>query len=210
MESVAASAARGDRERATTNRRRLAERRGAGYRHAERMVEWQEHERRRMAGEIHDGISQRIVSLFFHLSAAADAIPGSPGVAAEQVARAQELAGAALDETRSAIAGLRPPVLDDLGLAARPPRAWATGSLPDEEGSTRPRLSRRPSMPRPPCTDRPGGNAERGHTPTPGRSVRLYREQDRHAVLVTTDDGTGFDCRGPGRPGGPNEICLRC
>ena len=38
--------------------------------------------------------------------------------AAEQVARAQELAAAALDETRSAIAGLRPPVLDDLGLAA--------------------------------------------------------------------------------------------
>ena len=98
--------------------RRLAEREEALERFAERMVEWQEHERRRMAGEIHDGISQRIVSLFFHLSAAADAIPGSPGVAAEQVARAQELAGAALDETRSAIAGLRPPVLDDLGLAA--------------------------------------------------------------------------------------------
>jgi two-component system, NarL family, sensor kinase len=52
------------------------------------------------------------------ISAAADAIPAEPEVAAEQVARAQELAAAALDETRSAIAGLRPPVLDDLGLAA--------------------------------------------------------------------------------------------
>jgi signal transduction histidine kinase len=82
------------------------------------MVQWQEHESRRLAGEIHDGISQRIVSLFFHLSAAADAIGGEPEIAAEQVARAQELAAAALDETRSAIAGLRPPVLDDLGLAA--------------------------------------------------------------------------------------------
>jgi two-component system NarL family sensor kinase len=82
------------------------------------MVEWQEHEGRRLAGEIHDGISQRIVSLFFHLSAAADAIPDEPDVAAQQVARAQDLAAAALDETRSAIAGLRPPVLDDLGLAA--------------------------------------------------------------------------------------------
>ena len=98
--------------------RRLAEREEALERFAERTVEWQEHERRRLAGEIHDGISQRIVSLFFHLSAAADAIPGDPEVAAEQVARAQELAAAALDETRSAIAGLRPPVLDDLGLAA--------------------------------------------------------------------------------------------
>jgi signal transduction histidine kinase len=97
---------------------RLAEREEALETFAEQMVQWQEHESRRRAGEIHDGISQRIVSLFFHLSAAADAIPGSPDVAAEQVARAQELAGAALDETRSAIAGLRPPVLDDLGLAA--------------------------------------------------------------------------------------------
>jgi len=98
--------------------RRLAEREEALEQFAEQMVEWQEHESRRLAGEIHDGISQRIVSLFFHLSAAADAIPGEPEVAAEQVARAQELAAAALDETRSAIAGLRPPVLDDLGLAA--------------------------------------------------------------------------------------------
>ena len=97
---------------------RLAEREEALERFAEQMVEWQEHESRRLAGEIHDGISQRIVSLFFHLSAAADAIPGEPDVAAEQVARAQELAAAALDETRLAIAGLRPPVLDDLGLAA--------------------------------------------------------------------------------------------
>ena len=98
--------------------RRLAEREEALEQFAERTVEWQERERGRLAGEIHDGISQRIVSLFFHLSAAADAIPGDPEAAAEQVALAQELAIAALDETRSAIAGLRPPILDDLGLAA--------------------------------------------------------------------------------------------
>jgi two-component system NarL family sensor kinase len=97
---------------------RLAEREEALERFAEQTVEWQENERRRLAGEIHDGISQRIVSLFFHLSAAADAIPGHPEIAGRQVAKAQELAAAALEETRSAIAGLRPPVLDDLGLAA--------------------------------------------------------------------------------------------
>jgi two-component system NarL family sensor kinase len=98
--------------------RRLTEREEELERFAEQTMEWQEHESRRLAGEIHDGISQRIVSLFFHLSAAADAIAAEPAVAAEQVAKAQELASAALDETRSAIAGLRPPVLDDLGLAA--------------------------------------------------------------------------------------------
>jgi two-component system, NarL family, sensor kinase len=97
---------------------RLAEREEALERFTEQTMEWQELESRRLAAEIHDGISQRIVSLFFHLSAAADAIPGEPDIAAEQVSRAQDLAAAALDETRSAIAGLRPPVLDDLGLAA--------------------------------------------------------------------------------------------
>jgi signal transduction histidine kinase len=97
---------------------RLAEREEAMERFAERIVLLQETERRRLAGEIHDGISQRIVSLSFHLSAAADAVTTNPASAAEQIARAQELAAGALDETRHAIAGLRPPVLDDLGLAA--------------------------------------------------------------------------------------------
>ncbi|MGH3941597.1 MAG: GAF domain-containing sensor histidine kinase [Pseudonocardiaceae bacterium] len=97
---------------------KLAEREEAMERFAEQIVLLQETERRRLAGEIHDGISQRIVSLSFHLSAAADALASDPRAAAEQIARAQDLAGAALDETRHAIAGLRPPVLDDLGLAA--------------------------------------------------------------------------------------------
>ncbi|HJY59598.1 MAG TPA: sensor histidine kinase [Streptosporangiaceae bacterium] len=87
-------------------------------RFAERIVVAQETERRRLAGEIHDGISQRVVSLSFHLSAAADAVKTAPEVAAHEIAEAQSLAEAALDETRFAIAGLHPPVLDDLGLAA--------------------------------------------------------------------------------------------
>ncbi|OLE24274.1 MAG: ATPase [Catenulispora sp. 13_1_20CM_3_70_7] len=97
---------------------RLAEREEAMERFAEQVVLLQETERRRLAGEIHDGISQRIVSLSFHLSAAADAVGSDPAGAAQQIACAQELAAGALDETRNAIAGLRPPVLDDLGLAA--------------------------------------------------------------------------------------------
>jgi len=98
--------------------RMLAQREAAMERFAERIVLAQETERRRLAGEIHDGISQRVVSLSFHLSAAADALATKPDVAAHEIAEAQSLAEAALDETRFAIAGLHPPVLDDLGLAA--------------------------------------------------------------------------------------------
>jgi two-component system, NarL family, sensor kinase len=98
--------------------RMLAQREEAMERFAERIVLAQETERRRLAGEIHDGISQRVVSLSFHLSAAADAVRTAPDMAAREIEEAQLLAEAALDETRFAIAGLHPPVLDDLGLAA--------------------------------------------------------------------------------------------
>ncbi len=98
--------------------RQLARRERARERFAERLIEAQENERRRLAREIHDGISQRIVGLSFHLSAAASALDLDPAFASSQLHEARELADAALDETRTAIAGLRPTVLDDLGLAA--------------------------------------------------------------------------------------------
>jgi two-component system NarL family sensor kinase len=145
-----------------------------------------------MAGEIHDGISQRIVSLFFHLSAAADAIPGSPQVAAEQVARAQELAGAALDETRSAIAGLRPPVLDDLGLAASleslghgfptlDVRVDAAALSMAEHAETAVYRTAQEAL----------QNAAK-HASAQTVQIRLHRQNDR-VVLEVADDGRGFD-----------------
>lgn len=98
--------------------RRLAARERAHERFTEQVIAAQEAERRRLAADIHDGITQRVCSLRFHLDAAADALAdGSPRFAAEQLVRARELADLAFDETRAAITGLRPPVLDDLGLA---------------------------------------------------------------------------------------------
>ena len=70
-----------------------------------------------LAGDIHDGITQRLVSLAFHLDAAGDAVLADSGVAVRELARARELTDLTLDEAHAAIAGLRPPVLDDLGLA---------------------------------------------------------------------------------------------
>ncbi len=94
---------------------RLAEREEmlAGF--AARTVEAQELERRRLAGEIHDGISQRLISLWYHLLAAEDGVD-EPGLVRRELAVAKELATSALDEARTTIAGLRPSVLDDLGL----------------------------------------------------------------------------------------------
>lgn len=95
---------------------RLAEREDALERFAVKVIEAQELERRRLAGDLHDGISQRLVGLWFHLSAASDATGDDWATVSRQLAAAKELAADALDETRDAIAGLRPAVLDDLGL----------------------------------------------------------------------------------------------
>ena len=94
---------------------RLAEREQTLEQFASRTVEAQEHERRHLAGEIHDGISQRLISLWYRLQAASFVADGIPALVSE-LEVAKDLASAALDETRRAIAGLRPSTLDDLGL----------------------------------------------------------------------------------------------
>jgi signal transduction histidine kinase len=176
--------------------RRLGEREEALERFAERMVEWQEHERRRLAGEIHDGISQRIVSLFFHLSAAADAIPGAPAIAAEEVALAQELAAAALDETRSAIAGLRPPILDDLGLAASlESLGQSFPQLDVQVEATRSRMAEHVET----AVYRTAQEALQNvakHAKARHVRIRLYLQRDK-MVLETSDDGIGLDPAAP-------------
>lgn len=97
--------------------RQLVARERAHELFVEQVIEAQEIERRRLAGDIHDGISQRLVTLSYRLDAAARAVSNDPDEASVQLEAARELAGLTLQETRVAISGLRPPVLDDLGLS---------------------------------------------------------------------------------------------
>ncbi|MCV7230847.1 GAF domain-containing sensor histidine kinase [Mycolicibacterium komossense] len=97
--------------------RQLAARERAHENFAEQVIAAQEVERRRLAGDIHDGISQRLVTLTYRLDAAARAVDNDPADAAIQIAKAREMVALTLEEARAAISGLRPPVLDDLGLA---------------------------------------------------------------------------------------------
>jgi two-component system NarL family sensor kinase len=98
--------------------RRLATRERAHERFAEQTVAAQEAERRRLARDIHDGISQRLVSLSYHLDAALTHLGrGDTGPTQVDLEVASGLVDTTLDEARAAIGALRPPVLDDLGLA---------------------------------------------------------------------------------------------
>ncbi|GJF08248.1 sensor histidine kinase [Mycolicibacterium cyprinidarum] len=96
--------------------RQLVSRERAHENFVEQVIEAQELERRRLAGDIHDGISQRLVTLSYRLDAAAQAVDDRV-MLTEQLDKARELAQLTLEEARAAISGLRPPVLDDLGLS---------------------------------------------------------------------------------------------
>ena len=111
---------------------RLAEREEMLEGFATRTIEAQEHERRRLAGEIHDGISQRLISLWYHLLAAEDGAAGAdPDLLRRELDVAKELVTAALEDARGAIVGLRPTTLDDLGLG--PSLESLARSLPVKE-----------------------------------------------------------------------------
>ena len=77
----------------------------------------QEEERRRVAYEIHDGLAQVAASAHQHLQTFADYhAPESPG-GREALQRTVDLVQRTVREARRLIAGLRPTVLDDFGLA---------------------------------------------------------------------------------------------
>jgi signal transduction histidine kinase len=77
----------------------------------------QEEERRRVAYEIHDGLAQVAASAHQHLQTFADYHAPESKSGREALGRTVELVQRTVREARRLIAGLRPTVLDDFGLA---------------------------------------------------------------------------------------------
>lgn len=78
------------------------------------VINAQEEERKRISRELHDETSQSLTALLLSLEAALASLPG--GKTRERVLTSKGLALRALDGVHQLIAGLRPSVLDDLGL----------------------------------------------------------------------------------------------
>jgi PAS domain S-box-containing protein len=81
-----------------------------------RLLDLQERERQLVAYEIHDGIVQEMTASLMHLDAYRHHSEPSNGEA--EFDRARKLLRTAVDEARRLISGLRPPVLDELGIVA--------------------------------------------------------------------------------------------
>jgi signal transduction histidine kinase len=82
----------------------------------DRLVRAQEEERGRIARDLHDGIGQTLTALTLTLDALAS--EDDPAGSAHDLARARELAGEAIDDTRQIAEGIRPPRLAERGLAS--------------------------------------------------------------------------------------------
>jgi signal transduction histidine kinase len=82
-----------------------------------RVTTAREEERRHLAREIHDELGQLLTSLSLHLKLCQHAVPTDPEVAHDYLGKANAMVQHTIEESHRLIADLRPPVLDDYGLA---------------------------------------------------------------------------------------------
>lgn len=92
----------------------------------------QEDERRRLARELHDETAQTIAALSIALDRARDGLSGADPETIAQILDAKALSARLLAETRRLILGLRPTVLDDMGLL--PAIRWYSESYLGDRG----------------------------------------------------------------------------
>jgi len=83
----------------------------------ERLVVAREEERRRLRRDLHDGLGPTLAALALSASAIPDLIPTNPAGAAALAQQLEQDIRATVGEIRRLIHGLRPPALDELGLA---------------------------------------------------------------------------------------------
>jgi signal transduction histidine kinase len=177
--------------------RELEDKEEALQRMVKRTVAAQEEERRRVATEIHDGVTQQLISIWYRVQACERLLERDLPAARGELEEAKSLIGEALNEARSAIYDLRPATLDDLGL------------VPAIEALTRRTFG--PEVEVNVATDIPPHlpmhletalyricqellNNVRKHA-CAGR-VEVNLESGRHQIrMIVIDDGKGFDVR---------------
>ncbi|WP_419796594.1 MAG: cache domain-containing protein [Terasakiella sp.] len=84
----------------------------------QRIVEFQEEERGRVSRELHDGISQILVSVKYSIELAIDKIKAGASDAIKPMEKGAKGLQEAIGEVRRISRDLRPSVLDDIGLSA--------------------------------------------------------------------------------------------
>ncbi|NQT16734.1 MAG: PAS domain S-box protein [Planctomycetes bacterium] len=99
-----------------TKRKRAEEALERETRYLKRSLEASDRDRRLIAYEIHDGLAQQLTSAMMQFQAFASLSSRDAERASNVFNAGLELLGEALAETRRLISGVRPPILDELGL----------------------------------------------------------------------------------------------
>ena len=170
---------------------------------AQRVVHSQEEERTRVARDLHDGVVQVLVSSKFLLETAQAQLrrlaAQDPATAQRMVDQGLEQLNHALVEIRRVSHGLRPALLDDLGLA--PALALMSQQMQAEDGLRMQFGCRGESRFLPPShatalfrvAQEAVTNAQ-NHAQATRIDVSLHFQR-RRVVLQVSDDGQGFDMR---------------
>ncbi|NVK18307.1 MAG: cache domain-containing protein [Methylocystaceae bacterium] len=180
----------------------------------QRIVEFQEEERGRVSRELHDGISQILVSVKYCIELAVDKITQGADDAIQPMEKGAKGLATAIGEVRRISRDLRPSVLDDIGLSA------ALDSMSHEFGE---RTGIEVTFKRHSCTKELGQevkttlfrvaqealtNIER-HSGASRVTIELLKRVDGVRLKIS-DDGVGFDVlRMEGRKNAFHGIGLR-
>lgn len=161
----------------------------------------QEEERRRIARELHDGIGQTLTSLAVRLRSLEEA--SMQEEAASQAKTLRTIAAGAVDEVRRIARGLRPSVLDDLGLdealrqyAREYQQAHAVVVDVQVEGGTIKRLPSAAETTLYRIVQEAMNNVAR-HAAAGSVSVVLHGAETMVTAIIE-DDGCGFEVRDDG------------
>ncbi|WP_433255058.1 sensor histidine kinase [Streptosporangium sp. CA-135522] len=90
---------------------------GALRRSRERIVTTREEERRRLRRDLHDGLGQSLSGMAMSINAARHSLRASPEAAERMLTELRSGMDSVTSDIRHLVYGLRPPALDDLGLA---------------------------------------------------------------------------------------------
>ncbi len=99
---------------------------------SEQVINAQEEERKRIARSLHDDTGQALSMLIIDLERLENRIPQEPLELHTRLSKARQLATDTLNELRKTVHGLRPTILDDLGLI--PAIRWYARSNLEEAG----------------------------------------------------------------------------
>ena len=99
---------------------------------SERAINAQEDERKRIARGLHDDTGQALTTVIFNLERLEGALPTEAARLRPRLAATRELAARTLEDLRKLVYGLRPTMLDDLGLV--PAIRWYARSNLEEAG----------------------------------------------------------------------------